>query len=266
MDRSVCVACSWTSISWPALLCDHFLLLFFLQEVCTQYWSAKDSQQEFGEFVVTQKKIHHNQGFTCRTLLITNTAVGVANSSLAERCVTLISSCCCRVVTHVRYPSIKYWVGVLMVSNTILVPSWIPLTWWQWPSVRLLIVLYWCTAGTNITRLSHDHCVYMCIMHYCCYSDGVSRSAMLCAAMATLEQTRSHAMVDVFQIVKKMRSQLLGAIRSWVCSDPTLLFLMTAPCAPSYWKEYSSSYYPLLTHASNASILSHRNNIVPFIW
>lgn len=90
----------------------------------------------------------------------------------------------------------------------------------------------------------------MYIMHYCCYSDGVSRSAMLCAAMATLEQTRSHAMVDVFQIVKKMRSQLLGAIRSWVCSNPTLLFLMTAPCAPSYWKEYSSSYYPLLTHAS----------------
>lgn len=47
-------------------------------------------------------------------------------------------------------------------------------------------------------------------------SDGIGRSAQFCAVMAALDQVRSEGRVDVFQVVKKLRGQLLGAISNWV--------------------------------------------------
>lgn len=44
-------------------------------QLCSHYWSAKDSQQQFGEYEVTLKTIHHNQGFKRRMLQVTNTKV-----------------------------------------------------------------------------------------------------------------------------------------------------------------------------------------------
>ena len=44
----------------------------------------------------------------------------------------------------------------------------------------------------------------------------IGRSAVYCAAMATVDQMKSKSVVDVFQIVKAMRVHLPGAVQNKV--------------------------------------------------
>lgn len=48
------------------------------------------------------------------------------------------------------------------------------------------------------------------------YSDGVGRSAMFCVVMASIERCKVEGVVDIFQLVKKIRGQLPGAINTKV--------------------------------------------------
>lgn len=45
----------------------------------------------------------------------------------------------------------------------------------------------------------------------------IGRSAMFCAAMATIDQMRSERIADVFQAVKAIRVHLPGAVENKVC-------------------------------------------------
>ena len=60
---------------------------------------------------------------------------------------------------------------------------------------------------------SRDHIFANC---YC--SDTVSRSAIFCAIATTIERCKTEGVVDVFQVVKAMRTQRPGAIQTIVCS------------------------------------------------
>ena len=48
------------------------------------------------------------------------------------------------------------------------------------------------------------------------YSDTVSRSGMFCAIATTIERCKTEGVVDVFQVVKALRIQKPGAVRSVV--------------------------------------------------
>ena len=61
---------------------------------------------------------------------------------------------------------------------------------------------------------SRDHIFANC---YC--SDTVSRSAIFCAIATTIERCKTEGVVDVFQVVKAMRTQRPGAIQTIVCSN-----------------------------------------------
>ena len=47
-------------------------------------------------------------------------------------------------------------------------------------------------------------------------SDTVSRSAVFCAITTTIEKCKTEGVVDVFQVVKAMRVQKPGAVRTVV--------------------------------------------------
>ena len=49
-------------------------------------------------------------------------------------------------------------------------------------------------------------------------SDTVSRSAVFCAIATTIERCKTEGVVDVFQVVKAMRIQKPGAVRTMVSS------------------------------------------------
>ena len=61
---------------------------------------------------------------------------------------------------------------------------------------------------------SRDH---IFAKYYC--SDTVSRSAIFCAIATTIERCKTEGVVDVFQVVKAMRTQRPGAIQTIVCSN-----------------------------------------------
>ena len=48
------------------------------------------------------------------------------------------------------------------------------------------------------------------------YSNTVSRSGMFCAMATTIEWCKTEGVVDVFQVVKALRVQKPGAVRSAV--------------------------------------------------
>ena len=48
------------------------------------------------------------------------------------------------------------------------------------------------------------------------YSDTVSRSAVFCGIVTTIERCKTEGVVDVFQVVKAMRVQKPGAVRTVV--------------------------------------------------
>ena len=50
------------------------------------------------------------------------------------------------------------------------------------------------------------------------YSDTVSRSGMFCAITTTIERCKTEGVVDVFQVVKALRVQKPGAVRTVVRS------------------------------------------------
>ena len=47
-------------------------------------------------------------------------------------------------------------------------------------------------------------------------SDTVSRSGMFCAIVTTIERCKTEGVVDVFQVVKALRVQKPGAVRTVV--------------------------------------------------
>ena len=49
-------------------------------------------------------------------------------------------------------------------------------------------------------------------------SDTVSRSGMFCAIATTIERCKTEGVVDVFQVVKALRVQKPGAVRTVVSS------------------------------------------------
>ena len=55
-------------------------------------------------------------------------------------------------------------------------------------------------------------------MHCVCVacSDTVSRSGMFCAIATTIERCKTEGIVDVFQVVKALRVQKPGAVRTVV--------------------------------------------------
>ena len=56
----------------------------------------------------------------------------------------------------------------------------------------------------------------MITIHIC--RDTVSRSAVFCAITTTIEKCKTEGVVDVFQVVKAMRAQKPGAVRTVVRS------------------------------------------------
>ena len=55
------------------------------------------------------------------------------------------------------------------------------------------------------------------LLSVCVCSDTVSRSGMFCAIATTIERCKTEGVVDVFQVVKALRVQKPGAVRSVVC-------------------------------------------------
>ena len=51
---------------------------------------------------------------------------------------------------------------------------------------------------------------------YVSCSDTVSRSGMFCAIATTIERCKTEGVVDVFQVVKALRVQKPGAVRTVV--------------------------------------------------
>ena len=49
------------------------------------------------------------------------------------------------------------------------------------------------------------------------YSDTVGRSGMFCAIMSTIECCKAEGVVDVFQVIKALRTQKPGAVLNVVC-------------------------------------------------
>ena len=52
-------------------------------------------------------------------------------------------------------------------------------------------------------------------------SDMVGRCGMFCAISTTIEQCKAEGVMDVFQVVKALRRQKPGAVRTVVSCDPT---------------------------------------------
>ena len=65
-------------------------------------------------------------------------------------------------------------------------------------------------------------------MHCVCVtcSDTVSRSGMFCAIVTTIERCKTEGVVDVFQVVKALRVQKPGAIRTVVSEYMTIKTVM----------------------------------------
>ena len=60
-------------------------------------------------------------------------------------------------------------------------------------------------------------CVWLIIFTVCVScSDTVSRSGMFCAIATTIERCKAEGVVDVFQVVKALRVQKPGAVRTVV--------------------------------------------------
>ena len=57
------------------------------------------------------------------------------------------------------------------------------------------------------------YCACVCVV-VC--SDTVSRSGMFCAIATTIERCKTEGVVDVFQVVKALRVQKPGAVRTVV--------------------------------------------------
>ena len=56
-----------------------------------------------------------------------------------------------------------------------------------------------------------------CVVNVCVScSDTVSRSGMFCAIATTIERCKTEGVVDVFQVVKALRVQKPGAVRTVV--------------------------------------------------
>ena len=55
-------------------------------------------------------------------------------------------------------------------------------------------------------------------------SVALSRSGMFCAIATTIERCKTEGVVDVFQVVKALRVQKPGAVRTVVCFYCSLLF------------------------------------------
>ena len=58
-------------------------------------------------------------------------------------------------------------------------------------------------------------CLFVCPSYM--YSDTVGRSGMFCAIMSTIERCKAEGVVDVFQVIKALRTQKPGAILNVVC-------------------------------------------------
>ena len=75
-------------------------------------------------------------------------------------------------------------------------------------------------------RVAHVAKISLCftaMLSVCVCSDTVSRSGMFCAIATTIERCKTEGVVDVFQVVKALRVQKPGAVRSVVCIFCSLL-------------------------------------------
>ena len=74
-------------------------------------------------------------------------------------------------------------------------------------------------------------CVYVSSGEYCTVcvscSDTVSRSGMFCAIATTIERCKTEGVVDVFQVVKALRVQKPGAVRTVVSGCTITINTMT---------------------------------------
>ena len=53
-------------------------------------------------------------------------------------------------------------------------------------------------------------------MHFCFQSDGVGRSGTFCAIMISVNQFKAEQKVDIFQIIKIIRTQRPGSVTNAV--------------------------------------------------
>ena len=65
----------------------------------------------------------------------------------------------------------------------------------------------------------------LCVVVTFC-SDTVSRSGMFCATITTIERCKTEGVVDVFQVIKALRVQKPGAVRTLVNLINTYIMLL----------------------------------------
>ena len=60
----------------------------------------------------------------------------------------------------------------------------------------------------------HLHCNMLCFPNF---SDTVTRSGMFCALATVIDRCKTEGIVDVFQVVKALRTSKPGAVPTMVC-------------------------------------------------
>ena len=69
----------------------------------------------------------------------------------------------------------------------------------------------------------HLHCNMLCFPNS---SDTVTRSGMFCVLATVIDRCKTEGIVDVFQVVKALRTSKPGAVPTMVCCFHTTFFVI----------------------------------------